>query len=52
MSDRSELDTGSSAGRKMAGAATEGSGPAQQTLGAATRAQSAIGRPDRTELDT
>ena len=47
------LDAGSSMGRKMAGAATEdgGSGPAQQTLGAATRAQSATGVPGSSELD-
>ena len=47
------LDAGSSMGRKMAGAATEdgGSGPAQQTLGAATRAQSATGVPGSSQLD-
>ena len=47
------LDAGSSMGRKMAGAATEdgGSGPAQQTLGAAARAQSATGVPGSSELD-
>ena len=40
-------------GRKMAGAATEdgGSGPAQQALGAAARAQSATGVPGSSELD-
>lgn len=40
----SQLDAGSAAGREMAGLATEesGSGPAQQTPGAATRAQSAF----------
>ena len=40
----SQLDAGSAAGREMAGLATEGSGsgPAQQTLGAATREQSAF----------
>ena len=49
----SQLDAGSSMGRKMAGAATEdgGSGPAQQTLGAATRAQSATGVPGSSQLD-
>lgn len=43
----SELDAGSATGREMAGDATEGSssGPAQQTLEAATRAQSATGAP-------
>ena len=47
------LDAGSSMGRKMAGAATEdgGSGPAQQTLGAATRVQSATGVPGSSQLD-
>ena len=40
----SQLDAGSAAGREMAGLATEGSGsgPAQQTPGAATWAQSAF----------
>ena len=40
----SQLDAGSAAGREMAGLATEesGSGPAQQTPGAVTRAQSAF----------
>ena len=49
----SQLDAGSAAGREMAGLATEesGSGPAQQTLGAATRAQSATGVPGSSELD-
>lgn len=49
----SQLDAGSSMGRKMAGAATEdgGSGPAQQALGAAARAQSATGVPGSSELD-
>lgn len=47
----SQLDAGSAAGRKMAGAATEdsGIGPAQQTLGAATRAQSAFLKGNSTE---
>ena len=47
------LDAGSSMGHKMAGAATEdgGSGPAQQTLGAATRVQSATGVPGSSQLD-
>ena len=45
------LDAGSSMGRKMAGAATEdgGSGPAQQALGAAARAQSAFLKGNPTE---
>ena len=49
----SQLDAGSAAGREMAGLATEesGSGPAQQTLGAAARAQSATGVPGSSELD-
>ena len=49
----SQLDAGSAAGREMAGLATEesGSGPAQQTLGAATRAQSATGVPGSSQLD-
>ena len=49
----SQRDAGSAAGREMAGLATEesGSGPAQQTLGAATRAQSATGVPGSSELD-
>lgn len=44
MPGSSQLDAGSAAGREMAGLATEGSGsgPAQQTLGAATREQSAF----------
>ena len=48
---RSEPDAGSSAGREMAGLATEGSGsgPAQQTLGAATREQSAFLKGNSTE---
>ena len=48
---RSEPDAGSSAGREMAGLATEGSGsgPAQQTPGAATRAQSAFLKGNSTE---
>ena len=47
----SQLDAGSAAGREMAGLATEGSGsgPAQQTLGAATRAQSAFLKGNSTE---
>ena len=47
----SELDAGSAAGREMAGLATEGSGsgPAQQTLGAATREQSAFLKGNSTE---
>lgn len=47
----SELDAGSAAGREMAGLATEGSGsgPAQQTLGAATREQSAFPKGNSTE---
>lgn len=47
----SELDAGSAAGREMAGLATEGSGsgPAQQTPGAATRAQSAFLKGNSTE---
>ena len=47
----SELDAGSAAGREMAGLATEGSGsgPAQQTLGAATRAQSTFLKGNSTE---
>ena len=47
----SELDAGSAAGREMAGLATEGSGsgPAQQTLGAATREQSAFFKGNSTE---
>ena len=47
----SELDAGSAAGREMAGLATEGSGsgPAQQTLGAATREQSAFRKGNSTE---
>ena len=51
VSGKFPLDAGSSAGRKMAGAATEdsGSGPAQQTLGAATRAQSAFLKGNSTE---
>lgn len=53
VSDSSQLDAGSSMERKTAGAATEdsGIGPAQQTLGAATRAQSATGVSDSSELD-
>ena len=49
----SQLDAGSAAGREMAGLATEesGSGPAQQTLGAAARAQSATGVPGSSQLD-
>ena len=48
---RSEPDAGSSAGREMASLATEGSGsgPAQQTLGAATREQSAFLKGNSTE---
>ena len=47
----SELDAGSAAGREMAGLATEGSGsgPAQQTLGAATREQSTFLKGNSTE---
>ena len=47
----SQLDAGSAAGREMAGLATEGSGsgPAQQTLGAATREQSAFLKGNSTE---
>ena len=47
----SQLDAGSAAGREMAGLATEGSGsgPAQQTLGAATREQSAFLKVNSTE---
>ena len=47
----SQLDAGSAAGREMAGLATEGSGsgPAQQTPGAATRAQSAFLKGNSTE---
>ena len=47
----SQLDAGSAAGREMAGLATEGSGsgPAQQTLGAATRAQSTFLKGNSTE---
>lgn len=47
----SQLEAGSAAGREMAGLATEGSGsgPAQQTLGAATRAQSAFLKGNSTE---
>ena len=47
----SELDAGSAAGREMAGLATEGSGsgPEQQTLGAATREQSAFPKGNSTE---
>ena len=47
----SELDAGSAAGREMAGLATEGSGsgPVQQTLGAATREQSAFLKGNSTE---
>ena len=49
----SQLDAGSAAGREMAGLATEesGSGPAQQALGAAARAQSATGVPGSSQLD-
>ena len=45
VSGSSQRDAGSAAGREMAGLATEesGSGPAQQALGAAARAQSATG---------
>ena len=48
---RSEPDAGSSAGREMAGLATEGSGsgPAQQTPGTATRAQSTFLKGNSTE---
>lgn len=51
MPGSSELDAGSAAGREMAGLATEGSGsgPAQQTLGAATREQSAFLKGNSTE---
>ena len=51
VSDSSQLDAGSSMERKTAGAATEGSdiGPAQQTLGAATRAQSVFLKGNSTE---
>lgn len=51
MPGSSQLDAGSAAGREMAGLATEGSGsgPAQQTLGAATRAQSAFLKGNSTE---
>ena len=47
----SQLDAGSAAGREMAGLATEGSGsgPVQQTLGAATREQSAFLKGNSTE---
>ena len=47
----SQLDAGSAAGREMTGLATEGSGsgPAQQTLGAATREQSAFLKGNSTE---
>ena len=47
----SQLDAGSAAGREMAGLATEesGSGPAQQTPGAVTRAQSAFLKGNSTE---
>ena len=47
----SQLDAGSAAGREMADLATEGSGsgPAQQTLGAATREQSAFLKGNSTE---
>ena len=47
----SQLDAESSMERKTAGAATEdsGIGPAQQTLGAATRAQSALLKENSTE---
>ena len=47
----SQLDAGSAAGREMAGLATEGSGsgPAQQTLGAAIREQSAFLKGNSTE---
>ena len=47
----SQLDAGSAAGREMAGLATEGSGsgPVQQTPGAATRAQSAFLKGNSTE---
>ena len=47
----SQLDAGSAAGREMAGLATEGSGsgPAQQTLEAATREQSAFLKGNSTE---
>lgn len=47
----SQLDAGSAAGREMAGLATEGSGsgPAQQTPGAATREQSAFLKGNSTE---
>ena len=49
----SQLDAGSAAGREMAGLATEesGSGPAQQALGAAARAQSATGVSGSSQLD-
>lgn len=51
MPGSSQLDAGSAAGREMAGLATEGSGsgPAQQTPGAATRAQSAFLKGNSTE---
>lgn len=51
MPGSSQLDAGSAAGREMAGLATEGSGsgPAQQTLGAATREQSAFLKGNSTE---
>ena len=47
----SQLDAGSAAGREMAGLATEGSGsgPVQQTPGAATRAQSTFLKGNSTE---
>lgn len=53
MPGSSQRDAGSAAGREMAGLATEesGSGPAQQALGAAARAQSATGVPGSSELD-
>lgn len=51
MPGSSQLDAGSAAGREMAGLATEGSGsgPVQQTLGAATREQSAFLKGNSTE---
>lgn len=51
MPGSSQLDAGSAAGREMADLATEGSGsgPAQQTLGAATREQSAFLKGNSTE---
>ncbi len=51
VSGKFSLDAGSSMGRKMAGVATEdsGIGPARQTLGAATRAQSAFLKGNSTE---